>query len=91
MNCFVTPRRPAGSSTQSPTVILPADIDSARSGLLLEVALQAEHMIPLRQHPRIHRSMRFVAGRASLTYRFVFEDEWPSLRDVAFAACLLFR
>ena len=48
-------------------------------------------MIALSQHPRVHRTVRPVAGRATLPHGFVLEDEWTALRDVAFAARFLLR
>lgn len=72
-------------------MILSADVDSPRSGLLLEVAFQTQHMIPLSQHSRVHRAVWAMTGRAAFAHRLVFEHERASLRDVAFAASLLFR
>ena len=47
-------------------------------------------MVALDQHPRVDRSMGLVAGGATLADGFMFEHEWATLRDVAFATGLLF-
>jgi hypothetical protein len=72
-------------------MILAADQYSSSDSLLLEMAFEAQDMVPLGEHPRVHRSMGLVAGRAALAHGFVFEDERTALRDVALAAGLLLR
>src|SRR3954469_9600568 len=71
-------------------MLLSSNENLTGGGLLLEMALQAEHLIAFGKHPRIDRAMRLMAGGAPFTHGFVFEDERPALRDVAFAAGLLF-
>jgi len=46
-------------------------------------------VIAFGEHPRVHRSVWFVAGRATFAHGFVFEDERTALGDVALAARLL--
>lgn len=87
----MTPRRPASPASEAACVILPADQYPSAGGLLLEVTLEAEHLIALSQHPLIHRTMRFVACRAPLSHRFMLKYKRASLRNVAFAARLLLR
>ena len=70
-------------------MILPADQNFAADGLLLEMAFQAQHMIAFRQHPRIDRTVRSMASRASLAHRFMLEHKRAALRDVTFAASVL--
>src|ERR1041385_4673506 len=85
----MTPGRPAGAATEPPGVILSPNKYPPAGGLLLEVALQAQNVIAFGQHSGVHRPVRFVAGRASLAHRFVFEDERAALRDVAVAPSVL--
>jgi hypothetical protein len=70
-------------------VLLPANEYPPSSGLLLEVALQAQDMIALGQHSWIDRAMRLMTSRAALAHRLMLEHERAALRDVAFAAGLL--
>lgn len=51
--------------------------------LLLEVALQAKRLIPLRQQLSIHRSMRGVAGDATFTHSLVFKNKRAPLFGMA--------
>ena len=70
-------------------MFLPADVDPPADRLLLEMALQAQDMIALDQHPRVDRPVWVVASRAALPHRLVFEDEGTALGHMAFAAGLL--
>ena len=90
MHRFVATCRPAGAAGDKARVILPAD-EKSSCRLLLEVALEAERMVPLHQHLLIHRSMHRVAGGASLAHGFVLEDKRPALRRVTPPACFRFR
>ena len=56
-----------------------ADEQLARAGLLLEMTLQTERLVAFGQQFVVHRSVYRVTGDASLTHRFVFEDERPPL------------
>jgi hypothetical protein len=85
----MTPGRPAGATTQSAAMVLSSNQDSSSGKLLLEMALQAQDMIALGQHPRVDRTVRTVAGGASFTHCFVLENERSPLRDVAFATSFL--
>ena len=71
-------------------MLLSANENFSANRLLLEMALQTQDMVALDQHPRVNRSMGLVAGGATLADGFMFEHEWATLRDVAFAAGLLF-
>lgn len=82
---------PARAPTESARVFLPADKDPTAGGLLLEVALQAQNVITLDQHPRVDGAVRLMAGRAALTHRLVLEHKRTSLGDVTLAARLLLR
>ena len=49
-------------------------------------------MIALGEHSRVHRSVWFVAGRATLAHGFVFEYKRTALCDMTLAAgFLLYR
>ena len=65
-------------------MVLPADQELSANGLLLEVALQAERLVPFGEHAGINRAVRFVAGQAAFAGGLVFKDEWTALRGVAF-------
>ena len=51
--------------------------------LLLEVALEAKHLIAGDQELLVDGTMRVVAGGATLAQRLMLEDEWSLLRRVA--------
>ena len=59
--------------------------------LLLKVTLQTQRLIARFQHLLIHRSMRIVARDASLSHRFVFENERALLRDVTLETGVIHR
>ena len=83
MNGLVATGAPASSSREERAVIPSANKNAARLGLLLEMAFQTKVSIPLREHFVIDRAMRIVAGGATFTNRFVFENERAPLRCVA--------
>ena len=58
-----------------------ADDELTRS-LLLEMALNTEIVVSLRQHFGIHRPVWIVANGAALPDGLMFEDEGPALRNV---------
>ena len=58
-------------------MVTTADEQRTAGGLLLEVALQAERLIALRQHPLVHRTVRLVTGKAAFPQRLVLEDKAP--------------
>ncbi len=68
-----------------------ADVDPARSGLLLEMAFQAERLVSLAQHLGVHRAVRLMAGGAAFAHRFVLKDKRTTLRRVATAARIKLR
>ena len=81
----------AGSPARSPphvkTVRKAAQCDSSSN--FLEVALQAEVGVALRQHFWINRAVWFVAKRAPFANGLVFEHVRPSLGRMAFEACFV--
>ena len=60
--------------------------ESPLFSLLLEVTLQTQGLIPLRQHPLIHRSVRRMASYAPFAHRLVLVNERTSLRGVTLEA-----
>lgn len=83
MDRLVTARAPASSALQKRGVITSTDHDHARCHLLLEMAFQAQILVPLHQHLVIRRSVRIMAGRATFPDRFVFKHERTSLSHMA--------
>lgn len=77
---------PAGTAREEGTMVASADQDAAGLGLLLEVALEAEVGIALREQFVVYRAVRVMAGGAAFADGFVFEDEGAPLRDVAAGA-----
>ena len=65
------------------------DNDSGR-GLLLKMAFEAECLIALRQHTRVHRAVDLMTSGATLPHRLMFKDKRAALRRVAFAAGVAF-
>jgi hypothetical protein len=86
VNGFVTAGRPASALLQPGRVIAVADEDAAVAGLLLEVALEAEIRVALREHPLVHRAVRRMATDAAFADCFVFEHERTALGGVALEA-----
>ena len=70
-------------------MVHPADDELTRS-LLLEMTLNTEIVVSLRQHFGIHRPMWIVANGATLPDGFMFEHEGSALRDVTFTAGIPF-
>ena len=64
-------------------MIRPADQNLPEACLLLEVALQAKVGVPFGQHLLVHRSVRRMAGGASLANRLMREDKGSFLVSVA--------
>lgn len=91
MNSFMASRAPAGAAGQECGVIAPADKQLARRELLLEVTLQTEVLVALREQFLIHAAMRRVAGGATLANCLMLENERPALGNMAFRARLHFR
>ncbi len=83
-------RRPPGALEQAAGMIAAADDNPAGRGLLLEMALEAEILIALHQHPLVDGAVNGVAGRATLAHRLVLEYERTSLRSMASAAGVKF-
>ena len=67
-------------------MVLSADQNPSRRGLLLEMALEAERLVAGDQHLRVDRSVWLVACGAALAQCLVFKYERPELRRVALAA-----
>ena len=80
--------RPAGAPVQKRTVVTRPNINAAGDGLLLKMALQTQGRIPLAKHLGVHRTVRLVAGGATLPDGFVLENERSALGRVATAACV---
>src|SRR5688572_27392103 len=91
MDCFVTARAPAGALPQPRGMIRAADDDSAPSGLLLEMALEAKTRVAGDQHFLVHRTMHLMAARAAFPQRFVLKHERAELHRVTLAAGFVFR
>ena len=91
MDRFVTARAPARASAQERRVVLSADQNDSRRGLLLEMTPEAEALVPRDQHSRIHRTVWLVTGGAAFAQGFVFEHKRPELCRVTLAAGLVFR
>ena len=70
-------------------VIDPADQQSPGGGLLLEMALEAEGLVPFREQLVVHRPVDRVAGGASFAHGLVLEHKRPALGGVAPAAGLV--
>ena len=83
MHGFMAARRPTGATGQETRVVTPTDKNHSRSGLLLEMALQAKRVVPLHQHLLIHGAMHRMAGGAAFAHRLVLEDKGTALRRVA--------
>jgi hypothetical protein len=71
-------------------MVLTADKDSARGGLLLEMTTQAKVGVPSDEHFLIHRAMNGVTGGAAFAHSLMLEDEGPALGGMALAAGLSF-
>ena len=61
-----------------------ADENDVGRGLLLEVAFQAEILVPLNEHLVVYGPVRIVARGATFTDRLVLEHKRAALGDVAF-------
>jgi hypothetical protein len=72
MNCFMTPRRPAGALLQAQGVIRATDEDGSAPNLL-EVAFEAKVGIAHGQHLGVDAAMGRMAGGTTLAQRLVFE------------------
>jgi len=86
MHSLVATTGPARALRHPYIVVLIAQIKCSGRGLLLEVALQAEHLVSLRQQLIIDGTMRVVTSHASLAQCFVWEYKRPPLLDVALEA-----
>lgn len=69
-------------------MVAAADFDRARSGLNLEVALQAKRWVARLEHLCVHRAVWHVANRATFAGGFVFEHEWSLLRGMTLGAAV---
>ncbi len=88
----MTAATPASAARQEGVVRNGANHDriASRAGdLALEVAFEAEIVIALLQHLLIDRSVHTMTTAAAFPDGFMFEDEWPALRDMAFDAEIL--
>ena len=75
--------RPARALRQPRRVVRIADENSAACLLFLEVTFQAQGLVALGEHSRIHRAVRRVAAHATFFQRFMLKHEWSRLRDMA--------
>src|SRR3954468_18419207 len=82
VNRFVATGRPAGALLQPAGVVSVADQNLAVTGLLLEMALQAQICAALGQHFLVHRAVRRMAGDATFANRFMFKNKRPTLRGM---------
>lgn len=89
MHRLVAARAPATAALQEARVIPSANEDTIWRSLLLEVAFEAEILVPLNEHLVVYRPVRIVAGGAAFTDRLVLEHEWAALRDVAFGTSFI--
>lgn len=80
---LVAAGRPAGAAVDEAGVIAPTDQELAGTRLLLEVALEAQVLIPRPQHLLINGPMRVVAGDATFAGGFMFKHVGTDLLDVA--------
>ena len=87
---LVAPGGPAGSLLDANRMVRTSD-QNPPAPHLLEVAFEAEIVIPHREHLLIDRSVRVVAGRASFANGFVLEHERASHRGMARQAVLILR
>ena len=71
---------------QTVSVIGIADENSATCFLFLEVTLQAQRLIALGQHSRVHRAVWRMATDAAFTQRLVLKHERTGLGDVTLEA-----
>ena len=71
-------------------MIAVSDENLAVAGLLLEMAFEAEGRVSLGEHALVHRSVRRMAADAAFADRFVFENEWAALGDMALGASVQF-
>src|SRR5262245_49601214 len=55
------------------------------------MTFETQDMVALDQHPGVDGAVRLMAGGAAFAHRFVFKHKWAPLRDVTFAAGVLFR
>ena len=76
-------RAPAGAGVQASGVVRSPDQNLPISGLLLEVALQAEIRVAFYQHLLVHRTMRRMARSAPFADRLMRENKGPFLHGVA--------
>lgn len=86
---FVAAAGPAGAPAHAAGVILAADEKLPVRPLFLEMALEAEDGIPLREEPCIHGTVGLVAGGATFPDGFVLKGERAALRDMAASAGIL--
>jgi hypothetical protein len=77
---------PACATGEEGRMIHALDENHSRTGLLLEVAFEAQVRVARSQHLRIYTAVGIVAGDATLLHCLVFEHEWPSLSRMAFEA-----
>lgn len=64
-------------------MVAPTNKQGSCSYLLLEVALQAQSLVALSQHPLIDRTVWLMAGETTFSQRFVFKNVWSTLHRVA--------
>lgn len=84
MHCLMATRAPATATLQKRGMVPPADQNDIGRGLLLEVAFEAEVLVPLNEHLVVYGPMRIVAGGAAFANGLMLEDKRASLCDVAF-------
>src|SRR5262245_16976443 len=89
MHGLVAAGRPASSFGDKPGMVHSANDELPRS-LLLEMTLDTEIVVSLRQHFGIHRPVWIVANGAALPDGLMFEYERSALRDLTLAAGIPF-
>jgi len=88
MNCFMTPRCPAGALLQAQGVIRATDEDGSATNLL-EVAFEAKVGIAHGQHPGIDAAMCGMAGGAAFAQRLMFKYVRTTLGWMALQAVFI--
>ena len=87
---FVTAGRPARALGEAIGVIGIANVNFSVKFLFLEMTLEAEIGVSLRQHTLISRAVRRMTRDATLAHGAVLKHERTALRSVALRAGLIF-
>ncbi|MFM1943259.1 MAG: hypothetical protein RI897_2241 [Verrucomicrobiota bacterium] len=91
MHRLMATSSPTATLRQKTAVIHPANKHLASRTLLLEMTLQTQRRIPLRQQIRIHRTMRPMTRRAPLPHRLMLKYMRPALRRMTLQTPLVQR